>query len=122
MILCYIPNQIEDDKLQSIKNLLNDRYMMFFCEVGDGIEIISESNQKILRDIITQYKPILFFMDSIIDSNLSATVISELVIFLLNHNCIFQSQKENIYFESSDINNVYSKIFEIFKKENHNDL
>lgn len=94
---------------------MNDRYMMFFCEIGDGIEIITESNQKILRDSILHYKPILFWIDSIKDLNMSATIISELIIFILKQNCIFQSQRDNIYWNSSDIDTVYPNIFELFR-------
>jgi len=91
---------------------------MFFTEVGDGIEIITETNQKILREIIINYKPILFYMDSLIESKISPTVLSELIIFILKHNCIFQSQKDNIYWESSDIDTVYPNIFELFREKN----
>ena len=117
MIFCYIPNQIEEDKLSSIKSLLNDRYQMFFTEVGDGIEIITETNQKILRDTIINHKPILFYMDSLKDSTLSPTILSELIIFILKQNCIFQSEKDNIYWESSDIDTVYPNIFELFRQK-----
>jgi hypothetical protein len=91
---------------------------MFFTEVENGIEIITETNQKILRDIINHHKPILFYMDSLIDSNLSPTVLSELIIFILKQNCIFQSEKDNIYWESSDIDTVYPNIFELFRQKN----
>ena len=89
---------------------------MFFCEIGDGIEIITESNQKVLRDMILHYKPILFWIDSIKELNMSPTMISELIIFVLSHNCTFQSQIDNIYWESSDIDTIYPKIFELYKK------
>ena len=120
MILCYIPNHIEDDKLQLIKSLLNDRYMMFFCEIDNGIEIISESNQKILRDTILHNKPLLFWVDSIKGLNMSQTIVSELIIFLLRHNCIFQSESDNIYLESKDIDKVYPLVYDTFKNKIQN--
>jgi len=57
-------------------------------------------------------------MDSLIESKISPTVLSELIIFILKHNCIFQSQKDNIYWESSDIDTVYPNIFELFREKN----
>ena len=89
---------------------------MFFTEVGDGIEIITETNQKILRDTIINHKPILFYMDSLIESNISPTILCELIIFILKQNCIFQSETDNIYWESSDIDTVYPNVFELFRK------
>ena len=117
MILCYIPHYIDDDKLASIKQMMNERYLMFFCEVGDGIEIISETNQKALRETILHYNPSLFWIDSIKDLQMSATVLSELVIFLIKHNCVFQSESDNIYWDLNDIDIIYPKVFEIYRKQ-----
>lgn len=89
---------------------------MFFCEVDNGIEIITEANQKVLRNIVLHYKPVLFWVNSIKDLQISATVLCELIIFLLKNNCAFQSEKDNIYWETSDIDTVYPKIFEILKQ------
>lgn len=97
--------------------MMNERYLMFFCEVDDGIEIITETNQKALRETILHYKPSLFWIDSIKDLQISATVLSELVIFLLKHNCVFQSESDNIYWDSKDIDTIYPKVFEIYRKE-----
>lgn len=115
MIFCYIPNQIDDKKLSLIKSLLNERYLMFFCEVDDGIEIINEKNQKVLREIVLHFKPILFWVHSIKELQMSATVLSELIIFLLKHNCIFQSEQDDFYWKDKDIHTVYPKIFELLK-------
>lgn len=93
---------------------------MFFCEVDNGIEIITESNQKILRDTINHNKPILFWVNSIIGLNMSQTIISELIIFLLRQNCIFQSESDNIYLESKDIDKVYPTVFDTFKNKSFN--
>jgi len=90
---------------------------MFFCEVDNGIEIITETNQKALREIILHYKPSLFWIDSIKDLNVSETVLSELLIFLLKKNCAFQSESDNIYWDSKDIDTIYPKVFEIYRKE-----
>lgn len=115
MIFCYIPNQIDDKKLSLIKSLLNERYLMFFCEVDAGIEIINEKNQKVLREIVLHFKPILFWVHSIKELQMSATILSELIIFLLKHNCIFQSEQDNFYWKDKDIHTVYPKIFELLK-------
>lgn len=114
MILIYSPTN-NKTKIKEMITTLEERLYIFFIEHGDGIEIINERNQKMLRLIIDNTKPILFYVDSIKEMDMSPTVISELVLYLLKSNCEFQSESDNIYFTKDDINKIYPTIFDIFK-------
>ena len=119
-ILCFIPlltiNSKED---QRSKQLIIDRYSIFFVDKYDGIEYVHEMNTKALHSIITSSKDLkLFWIYSIKDYSDSPTAICELIITCLKRGIIFHSEQENLYFDKiSDIEDVYPKIFDLFKKK-----
>lgn len=116
MILCYTPSNIDSKEIERRVKLLTDRLMIFFIE-EDDIEIINESNQKVLRDMITLYKPIMFYVDSLKEMDMSQTQICELILFIIKHNCVFQSEKDSLFFESKDIDKVYLMVYDTFKNK-----
>lgn len=85
------------------------------CFVDDNSFIYSsETNQKLLREIIINHKVFLFYT-SIKQMGFTPTQISELIIFLLKNGCEFQSELENLYFKKSDLDTIYPKIFVTFR-------
>jgi len=86
MIISYIDADIDSIEYQQRVDSLLEICEMFFTEIDKDIKIITERNPIIIRDMITHYKPTFFFIDSIKDFPFSPTQISELIIFILNHN------------------------------------
>ena len=117
MIISYINTEINSIEYQQRVDSFSDICEMFFTEIDKDIKIITERNPIIIRDMITHYKPIFFFIDSIKDFPFSPTLISELIIFILNHNCIFESKDESISYDKNNIVDVYPKVFEIFRNK-----
>lgn len=115
MILCYIPNLIDTKEIDRRVDLLLYKFDIFFIE-DDDIIISTETNQKLLRVIIIHYKPILFWINSIKELEITPTEICELIIFLLKNGCDFHSELDNLYFEKGKIDTVYPKVFEVVKK------
>ena len=119
MIISYINTEINSIEYQQRVDSLSEICEMFFTEIDKDIKIITERNPIIIRDLIIYYKPIFFFIDSIKDFPFSPTLISELIIFILNHNCIFESKDESISFDKNNIVDVYPKIFSYYKRESN---
>ena len=117
MIISYINTEINSVEYQQRVDSFSDICEMFFTEIDKDIKIITERNPTIIRDIIIYNKPTFFFTDSIQDFPCSPTQISELIIFILNHNCIFESKDESISFDKNNILDVYPKVFEIFRNK-----
>lgn len=119
-ILCFIPLLTIDSKEDKRrKQLIIDRYSMFFVDKYDGIEYVSEINTKALYDIIKCSKDLkLFWIYSIKDYSNSPTSVAELIITCLKRGIIFHSEQENLYFNKiSQIEDIYPKIFDLFKKK-----
>jgi len=55
-------------------------------------------------------------VDSIKDFPFSPTQISELIIFILNNDCTFQSQRESIDYDKNNIIDVYPKVFQCLRQ------
>mgnify|MGYP003609838446 CR=1 FL=1 len=85
MVLIYSPLPLNNQKIDKTIEILKDRFSILFLEIGDFI-FSTETNQKLLRDSILNNHIILVYIDSIKDLGLSPTIISELIIFLLNPN------------------------------------
>ena len=115
MIISYIDTDINSPKYQKRVESLNHLCNIFFAEIDRDIKIITERNHIIIRDLVTYYKPTIFMIDSIKDFPFSPTQIAELIIFILKHNCNFQSKAESISFEKKHITGVYPKVFELLK-------
>jgi len=115
MIISYINADLDSplykQRIESLSHLCD----IFFAEIDNDFKIITERNLIVLRDLIIYYKATTFMIDSISDFPFSPTQISELIIFVLNHNCKFQSKRESILFDKNHIVNVYPKVFELFK-------
>lgn len=119
-ILCFIPLLTIDSKEdQRRKQLIIDRYDMFFIDSDDGIEYVHEMNTKALHSIITSSKNLkLFWIYSIKDYSDSPTSIAELIISCLKRGIIFHAELEGLYFDKMhQIEDVYPKVFDIFKKK-----
>lgn len=115
MILCYLPPNISDDEKQKRIDFLVDKYMMFFIEESDVITS-TETNGKTLRMILKKYHIKLFFVDSLEELPFSPTQLSELILFCITNGIDFQSKMDGLYFTNGDIELVYPKIFEVFRK------
>lgn len=114
MILIYSPYSLEQEKIDNIIEMLTKRLSVFFVE-SDYFIYSTETNQKLLRELILNNNIKLVYVDSIKELGLSPTVISELIIFLLKNNIDFKSEIDNIYFSKDKIDTIYPTIFEIFK-------
>ena len=117
MIISYIDTNIDSVEYQQRVDSFSPICYIFFTEIDRDIKIITERNPIIIRDLIVHYKTTTFLIDSIKDFPFSPTQISELIIFILNHNCTFLSKEESIDYDKNDIVDVYSKVFEIFKNK-----
>jgi len=115
MIISYIDTDLNSPKYQQRVEFLNHLCNIFFTEIDKDIKIITERNPIIIRDLVAFYEPTLFVIDSIKDFPFSPTQIAELIMFILKHNCNFQSKGESIFFEKKHMIDVYSKVFELFK-------
>jgi hypothetical protein len=115
MIISYIDTDINSRKYQQRINSLNRICDIFFVELDKDFKIITERNHIIIRDLVVYYKPSLFMIDSIKDFPFSPTQIAELIIFILKHNCNFQSKAESISFEKKHVTEVYPTIFKYFR-------
>lgn len=114
MILIYSPFPLNENQIHNQMELFKDKLSMFFVDDNSFI-YSSETNQKLLREIIINHKVFLFYTHSIKQMGFTPTQISELIIFLLKNGCEFQSELENLYFKKSDLDTIYPKIFEIFR-------
>lgn len=118
MILIYSQLPFNKKEIHKQIDLLKDRLFAFF--IDDNFFLFStESNQKLLRELIINHKITLFYTNSINQMKFTPTEICELIIFLLKNNCSFQSELDNLFFKEDNIDIVYPTIFEIFKNK-HN--
>ena len=115
MIISYIDSDINSIQYQQREESFSPITDIFFLEKDKDIKIITERNPIIIRDLVLYYKADYFIVDSILDFPFSPTSISELIIFILNHNCIFISKNDSIEYDKNHIIDVYPKIFEIFR-------
>jgi len=115
MIISYIDSDINSIQYQQREESFSPITDIFFLEKDKDIKIITERNPIIIRDLILYYKADYFIVDSIRDFPFSPTSISELIIFILNHNCIFISKNDSIEYDKNHIIDVYPKVFEIFR-------
>ena len=115
MIISYINNNIDSIEYQQRVNSFSKICSIFFTEIDKDIKIVTERNPIVLRDLITYYKPSVLMIDSIKDFPFSPTLISELIIFILNNNCRFKSKRESIDYNKDNILDVYEKIFSYYK-------
>jgi len=122
MIISYIDTDIQSIEYQQRVDSFSVICDIFFIEVDTDIQIITERNPIIIRDMITLYKPTYFMINSIKDFPFSPTLISELIIFILNNDCIFKSEDESIIYDKDDIVDVYSKVFSYYKRESNSNL
>jgi len=115
MIISYINADLDSplykQRIESLSHICN----IFFAEIDNDFKVITERNSIVLRDLIIYYKPTTFMIDSLKGFPFSPTQIAELIIFMLNHNCKFQSKVESISFEKKHIIDVYPKVFELLK-------
>ncbi len=115
MIISYLNADLDSplykQRIESLSHLCD----IFFAEINNDFKIITERNSIVLRDLIIYYKPTTFMIDSLKDFPFSPTQIAELIMFMLKHNCNFQSKAESISFEKKHITSVYHKVFELFK-------
>ena len=95
MILIYV-SPTDKLKIQTTISILKEKLSVFFINDDDFI-FSTETNQKSLREIILTNKVILFYTYSLKKMGISSTEISELIIFLLKNNCVFQSELDNLY-------------------------
>jgi len=114
MIISYINADLNSLEYKQRVDSLSHLCDIFFVEI-DSIKIITERNHIVIRDLVAFYEPTLFTIDSIKDFPFSPTQIAELIMFILKHNCNFQSKGESISFEKKHIIDVYPKVFELFK-------
>ncbi|WP_457747550.1 hypothetical protein [Sulfurimonas sp.] len=116
MIISYIDTDLDSFNYQQRVDSLNHLCDIFFVEIERDIKIITERNPIIIRDLVTFYEPTMFMIDSIKDFPFSPTQIAELIMFMLKHNCNFQSKVESISFEEKHIISVYPTVFKYFRQ------
>jgi hypothetical protein len=106
----------DSDEIDKRIKTITHRLSLFFVE-SDDVIVSTEKNQKLLRTLILHHKPYLVYIQSFDELELSPTMISELIIFVLKQNCYFQSELESILFKPKDIDKVYPIIFEHYKSQ-----
>jgi hypothetical protein len=114
MILIYSQNPINKDEIDNTINQLKDKLSLFFVDDDDFI-FSTETNHKLLRELIINHNVNLFHIHSIKQIGFSPTEICELIIFLLKNGIYFQSELDNLYLSEDNIDTVYPTIFEIFR-------
>lgn len=118
MILIYSQLPFNKKEIHKQIDLLKDRLFVFF--IDDNFFLFStESNQKLLRELIINHEISLFYTNSINQMKFTPTEVCELIIFLLKNNCSFQSELDNLFFTNDNIDIVYPTIFDLFKNK-HN--
>ena len=115
MILSYLNADTNSLQYQKRVDSFSDICDIFFVEIERDIKIITERNPTVLRDIISLYKPKYFLVNSISDFPFSPTQISEVIMFILRQDCLFESEEESISWDKDNIESVYPKVFELFK-------
>ena len=118
MILIYSQLPFNKKEIHKQIDLIRNRLSAFF--IDDNFFLFStESNQKLLRELIINHKISMFYTNSIKQMEFSPTEICELIIFLLKNNCSFQSEQDNLFFKEDNIDIVYPTIFDLFKNKHH---
>jgi len=115
MILSYLNADTNSLQYQKRVDSFSDICDIFFVEIERDIKIITERNPTVLRDIISLYKPKYFLVNSIRDFPFSPTQISEVIMFILRQDCLFESEEESISWDKDNIESVYPKVFELLK-------
>lgn len=116
MIISYIDTDIDSVEYQQRVDSFSYICEIFFTEIDKDIQIVTERNPIVLLGIINYYKATHFQVDSIKDFPFSPTQISELIIFILNNDCTFQSQRESIDYDKNNIIDVYQKVFQCLRQ------
>ena len=114
MIIIYLnPNQSKkqyDEKLNEMLHLIEAYHF------GD-VTIVTDKSLHIIRDIVSFYKPYQFSVHSVYEFDSSPTMVSELILYMVNKlDITFTSIDDKLYFDQDNILEIYPKVFEQFKK------
>ena len=114
MIAIYInlnqPQKQYNDKLNEILDSIQ------IYHFGDTV-VLTDKSLQVVRDMVTFYKPYQFIVYSVHEFDSSPTMVSELILHMVGKLGItFTSLSEKLYFYSSDILEIYPKVFEQFQQ------
>jgi len=114
MILIYSLHPLNNNEMDKQRNLLKERLSPFFI-TDDDFLFSTESNLKLLKEVIHHHKVYLFFTESIAMMGLSPSEIVDLITYLLKNKCCFRSEMDNLSIGEDDIDKIDSSISELFK-------
>jgi hypothetical protein len=120
MILIY-SSPSNRKQIDNTIEMLKDKLSLF--SIGDFNDFIytTETNDKLLRDIIPNYNISLFYtINPINEMGFSLTELISFIIYLLKNNCNFQSVSDDLYLSIDNIDNVVITITDIITS-NHNE-
>ena len=116
MILIYETLPIDKDRIDESVNRLVDRYSPFFIDEG-CITFTTETNHKLLVEVVNKYKVFLFYtnsLDGMKKMGFSLKEICELIMQLLKNECRFHSETDGLFFDvEDDSDKVFQSLEEI---------
>lgn len=115
MIVIYLnPNQPKDTYDKKLKEIIDTTEVYHFGE----LTVITERNPTIIMDILRYYKPYQFITYSLNEFDSSPTMISELIISMVDKlDITFNTIEDNLYFDKDNFLEIYPKVFENYKRE-----
>lgn len=115
MIIVYLnPNQT---KKQYDKKLNEILFRIEAYHIGD-VTVVSDKSLQVVRDILRLYKPYQFIVYSVHEFDSSPTMVSELILNMVNKlDITFTSIDDELFFNQDNILEIYPKVFEQFKNK-----
>jgi len=113
MIIIYLnPNQSQKKYNEKLNEMLS---IIEFYHFGD-ITVVTDKSLNVIRDILSFYKPYQFTIHSVHEFDSSPTMVSELILYMVNKlDITFTSINDKLYFDQDNILEIYPKVFEQFK-------
>ena len=113
MIIIYLnPNQSQEKYNEKLNEMLS---IIEFYHFGD-ITVVTDKSLHVIRDIVGFYKPYQFTIHSVHEFDSSPTMVSELILYMVNKlDITFTSINDKLYFDQDNILEIYPKVFEQFK-------
>ena len=114
MIIIYLnPNQSKKQYDEKLNEML---YLIEAYHFGD-VTVVTDKSLHVIRDIVSLYKPYQFSVHSVHEFDSSPTMVSELILYMVNKlDITFTSIDDKLYFDQDNILEIYPKVFEQFKK------
>lgn len=115
MIIVYLnPNQ---PKKQYDKKFNEIMYKIEAYHFGD-VTVVTDKSLQVVRDVLHLYKPYQFLVHSVHEFDSSPTMVSELILHMVNKlDITFTSIDDELFFNQDNILEIYPKVFKQFKNK-----